>query len=165
MVRYPLMDLVWIKLILTPLAITTIALAGRTLGPRRASLVAGLPLTSGPVSFYLALEQGRTFAATAAVNSLASGAAVGCFCLAYAVAASHGGSITGTVCGLSVFGCAAVLLRFLPLPLLPTFVAVTILLVGYGSSFRSPIADPMTRRSPGGICLPALSSPRESCSC
>ena len=71
------MDLVWIKLILTPLAITAIALAGRRWGPAVGGWIAGLPLTSGPVSLYLALEQGRTFAATAAVNPLASGAAVG----------------------------------------------------------------------------------------
>ena len=133
------MDLVWIKLILTPLAITAIALAGRRWGPAVGGWVAGLPLTSGPVSLYLALEQGRSFAATAAVNSLASGAAVGGFCLAYAVAASHGGWIAGTVCGLSAFVCAAVLLRFLPLPLLPTFVAVTILLVGV--RFLLPVPD------------------------
>ena len=77
MVGYPLMDLLWIKLILTPLAITAIALAGRRWGPAVGGWIAGLPLTSGPVSLYLALEQGKTFAATAAVNSLASGAAVG----------------------------------------------------------------------------------------
>ena len=133
------MDLVWIKLILTPLAITAIALAGRRWGPAVGGWIAGLPLTSGPVSLYLALEQGRTFAATAAVNSLASGAAVGGFCLAYAAAASRGGWIASTVCGLSVFFCAAALLGFLPLSLLPTFVAVTILLVGV--RFLLPVPD------------------------
>ena len=133
------MDLVWIKLILTPLAITAIALAGRRWGPAVGGWIAGLPLTSGPVSLYLALEQGRTFAATAAVNSLASGAAVGGFCLAYAAAAKRGGWITGTACGLSAFFCAAALLRFLPLPLLPTFAAVTVLLVGV--RFLLPVPD------------------------
>jgi len=103
------MDLVWIKLILTPIAITAIALAGRRWGPAVGGWVAGLPLPSGPVSLYLDLEQGRIFAQTAAVNSLASGAAVGGFCLAYAAAASRGGWIAGTVCGLSVFLCAAAL--------------------------------------------------------
>jgi hypothetical protein len=49
------MDLVWIKLILTPLAITAIALAGRRWGPAVGGWIAGLPLTSGPVSLYLAL--------------------------------------------------------------------------------------------------------------
>lgn len=133
------MDPVWIKLILTPLAITAIAMAGRRWGPAVGGWVAGLPLTSGPVSLFLALEQGRTFAATAAVNSLAGGAAVGGFCMAYAAAASHGGWIAGTVCGLSVFFCAAALLRFLPLSLLPTFVAVTVLL--FGVRFLLPVPD------------------------
>jgi len=133
------MDLLWIKLILTPLAITAIALAGRRWGPAVGGWIAGLPLTSGPVSLFLALEQGRTFAATAAVNSLASGVAVGGFCLAYAAAASHGGWIASTVCGLTVFCCAAALLRFLPLSLLPTFAAVTLLLIGV--RFLLPVPD------------------------
>jgi len=88
---------------------------------------------------YLALVQGRTFAATAAANSLACGAAVGGFCLAYAAAASHGGWIACTVCGLSVFLFAAALLGILPLPLLPTFVAVTLLLAGV--RFLLPVPD------------------------
>jgi len=147
------MDLVWIKLILTPLAITAIALAGRRWGPAVGGWIAGLPLTSGPVSLYLALEQGNTFAATAAVNSLASGAAVGGFCLAYAAAASRGGWIASTVCGLSVFFCAAALLRFLPLSLLPTFVAVTMLLVGI--RFLLPLPD----RGFGGMTGPLWDLP------
>jgi hypothetical protein len=121
-------DLLWIKLILTPLTITGIALAGRRWGPAVGGWIAGLPLTSGPVSLYLALEQGRTFAADAAVSSLAGGAAVGGFCLAYAAAASRRGWMASTACGLSVFFSAAALFRILPLSLLPTFVAVTLLL-------------------------------------
>jgi hypothetical protein len=39
------MDLVWVKLILTPVAITAIALAGRRWGPAVGGWVAGLPLT------------------------------------------------------------------------------------------------------------------------
>jgi hypothetical protein len=37
------MDLVWIKLILTPVAITAIALAGRRWGPAVGGWVAGSP--------------------------------------------------------------------------------------------------------------------------
>ena len=124
------MNLFWLKLILTPLFITVIALAGRRWGPAVGGWIAGLPLTSGPVSLFLALEQGRAFAGDAAVSSLAGGAAVGVFCLAYALTAARRGWMTSTACGLTVFFGGAVLLRFLPLSLWPTFVAVFLILLG-----------------------------------
>ena len=46
------------------------------------SLVA-LPLTSGPIVFFLALDHGVAFAAAAAVGSLAGAIAQAAFCLAY----------------------------------------------------------------------------------
>jgi len=131
-------DLLWIKIILTPLFITGIAVAGRRWGLAVGGWIAGLPLTSGPVSLFLALEQGRTFAADAAVSSLAGGAAVGGFCLAYAVAASRRGWMASTAFGLMVFFCGAALLRFLPLSLWPTFGAVTLILIGVRTLLPTP---------------------------
>ena len=124
------MNLLWLKLILTPLFITVIALAGRRWGPAVGGWIAGLPLTSGPVSLFLALEQGRAFAGDAAVSSLAGGAAVGVFCLAYALTAARRGWMASTASGLTVFLGGAVLLRFLPLSLWPTFGAVFLILLG-----------------------------------
>jgi hypothetical protein len=123
-------NLFWLKLILTPLFITIIALSGRRWGPAVGGWIAGLPLTSGPVSLFLALEQGRAFAGDAAVSSLAGGAAVGVFCLAYALTAARRGWMASTACGLTVFLGGAVLLRFLPLSLWPTFGAVFVILLG-----------------------------------
>src|SRR4030067_934911 len=64
-----------------------------------------------------------------AVGSRAGGAAVGVFCLAYALTAARRGWMASTACGLTVFFGGAVLLRFLPLSLWPTFVAVFLLLL------------------------------------
>ena len=55
-----------LKLILTPLLLGGVTLAGRKFGPTVSGWLVGLPLTSGPVSFFLALEQGTKFAARAA---------------------------------------------------------------------------------------------------
>ena len=59
-----------LKLILTPLLLGGVTLAGRKFGPTVSGWLVGLPLTSGPVSFFLALEQGTKFAAHAAQGTL-----------------------------------------------------------------------------------------------
>ena len=61
-----------IKLILTPLLMWLVSYASRKWGTAFGGLLSGLPLTSGPVSIYLMIEQGRGFAAESAVSSLGS---------------------------------------------------------------------------------------------
>jgi hypothetical protein len=75
------------KLIMTPIFIGLVTLAGRRWGPGVSGLLMGLPLTSGPISVFLVLQYGQPFAARAAVGNLA-GMASGCvFCLTYGLAA------------------------------------------------------------------------------
>ena len=62
--------LVW-KLVLTPALIAAASLAGRRWGHAVSGWLVGLPLTSGPVALFLALERGTTFAADASLGSLA----------------------------------------------------------------------------------------------
>jgi hypothetical protein len=61
-------------------------LAGRRWGPAVGGWLAGLPLTSGPVSFILALERGPEFAARAALGTLFGLVSLASFCLAYGAA-------------------------------------------------------------------------------
>ena len=72
-----------LKLCLTPLLIGGVALAGRRWGPLVSGLLIGLPLTTGPVSFFLAVEQGTAFATQAAVGGLLGQVSICLFCLAY----------------------------------------------------------------------------------
>lgn len=62
--------LIALKLCLTPIIVTALTLAARRWGPAVAGVLAGLPLTSGPVSFFFALQYGAPFAHTAVVGSL-----------------------------------------------------------------------------------------------
>jgi hypothetical protein len=78
------MSLLLLKLILTPLLIGLVTLASRRWGSTVAGWLVGLPLTSGPVSIFLCLEQGRAFAAQAASGMLLGLIPVAAFCLAYA---------------------------------------------------------------------------------
>ena len=77
------MQLVLIKLFLTPLLMVTVSWSARRWGPGIGGLLAGLPLTSGPISIYLCAEQGPGFAATAASNSLLSLTPVALFSIVY----------------------------------------------------------------------------------
>src|SRR5262249_59289494 len=72
-----------LKVALAPALILLATLAGRRWGPAVGGWLAGLPLTSAPVSFILALEQGPGFAARAALGTLFGLVSLAAFCLAY----------------------------------------------------------------------------------
>jgi hypothetical protein len=100
------------------------SLAGRRWGPAVGGWVVALPLTSGPIAFFLALERGPAFAAGAAVGSLAGALAQAAFCLAYAALARGGHGLASLTAGSLAFAAAGAVLQGLPLPLVPLFVAV-----------------------------------------
>ena len=77
----------------------------------------GLPLTSGPVAFFLALDHGAGFAAAVVLGSLAGALAEGAFCLAYGYVARRG-RIVALACACGAFALVAVGLQPLPFPLL-----------------------------------------------
>jgi uncharacterized membrane protein (GlpM family) len=75
--------LLLLKLGLTPLLIGIATLVSRRWGPAIGGLLIALPLTSGPVLLFLALDQSTAFAATATEGSMAGATAVAAFCVAY----------------------------------------------------------------------------------
>jgi hypothetical protein len=74
---------------LTPVLIIGASLAGRRFGGVVSGWLVGLPLTSGPIAAFLAVEQGPRFAARR-VGSLSGAAAEGAFCIAYGRLAQRG---------------------------------------------------------------------------
>jgi hypothetical protein len=125
-----------LKLVLTPALIGVATLVGRRWGQAVGGWLVGLPLTSGPVVLFLALERGSGFAAKAAQGSLRGLVAEACFALGYAWTARRhawplaflGGSLGFAVGGLVmqwlapapvlliaiVIGALAFALRLLP---------------------------------------------------
>jgi hypothetical protein len=91
------------KLLVTPFFIGSVTLAGRRWGPTISGLLMGLPLTSGPVSLFPALQYGPAFAARAAVGTLPGGASVCIVCLAYSLAARKGNWPLAAVVSVSAF--------------------------------------------------------------
>jgi hypothetical protein len=73
-----------LKLILAPLILGGASLAGRRWGPAISGWLVGLPLTSGPILFFVALSHGVSFAASAIAGTLSGGFSLVAFCLVYA---------------------------------------------------------------------------------
>lgn len=97
------MGLLAVKLAVTPLLMALVTLVNRRFGSAAAGIVAGLPLTSGPISIYLGLEQGLGFAGEAARGSLVGVGAVLASYLAYCLA-SRRLAVTGScLAGLAGF--------------------------------------------------------------
>lgn len=84
------MSLLAVKLVVTPLMVLAASLAARRWGDAVGGWLVGLPLISGPISVFLAIEQGPAFASDAAAGSIAGVVAQAAFCLGYAALAGKG---------------------------------------------------------------------------
>ncbi len=104
-----------LKLVLTPALIGVATVVGRRFGPSISGWLVGLPFTSGPVSLFLALEQGTSFAAAAAAGSIGGVAASAVFAVAYATMARRSGWPASLTVASLAFAAAVVGLRALPL--------------------------------------------------
>src|SRR5262245_32371304 len=119
------MSTLTLKIAITPLLILAASWAGRRWGEAVGGWLVGLPLTSGPIAFFLALDHGTDFAAAAAAGSLGGALAQACFCIAYGRAATYLPWPFALALGSAAFAVSAGLLQAarLPLPaLLPTTV-------------------------------------------
>ena len=104
-----------LKLVLTPALIAIATIAGRRFGPSISGWLVGLPFTSGPVSLFLALEQGTGFAAAAAAGSIGGVAASAVFAVVYAAMARSFRWPASLAVASLAFAGAVVALRALPL--------------------------------------------------
>lgn len=103
------MSILLFKLTAGPLLIALVTQVTRRFGPSAGGWLVGFPLTSGPISVFLALEQGTDYAATAAITSLVGAGTVSLFCLVYALCAARfsrlmtlGAALTGYLASVGV---------------------------------------------------------------
>jgi hypothetical protein len=92
-----------LKLVLTPALIMIATLVARRWGAVKGGWLAGLPLVSGPVSVFLALEQGPLFASRAARASLLGLVAVAAFCVIYMRTAGRRGPLIASAFGIAAY--------------------------------------------------------------
>ncbi|MGZ6347681.1 MAG: hypothetical protein ACXWNC_08980 [Anaerolineales bacterium] len=136
------------KLIVTPFFIGMVTLAGRKWGPTASGLLMGLPLTSAPISIFLAIQYGAAFAARSASGNLAGQASVCIFCLAYSLSASKLGWIPCTIISLATFLLSTFIWNQITLTLLPavavlgTVICVVLWLMPKGTAVILPIIPP-----------------------
>jgi len=123
------MNILALKLILAPIIIGSASLAGRKWGPAVSGWIVGMPLTSGPVIFFVALSNEKEFAANAALGVLSGGLSLVAYALTYswlAVKFRWQIAITGS---LLVFSVSTVLLQNFTFPLMPVFLLLCAALV------------------------------------
>jgi hypothetical protein len=76
-----------LKLVLVPALIGLITVAGHRWGPAVAGWLSALPVVAGPILFFIAMERGSAFAASAAVGTLSAVLAILAFGIGYSRAA------------------------------------------------------------------------------
>jgi len=113
-----------LKLFLTPLFIGLISLADRRWGGTVGGWLVGLPLTSAPVTFFLAVELGTTFAARTAASVLLGQISQAAFCVAYAWLSLYVNWLVSWLVGWAVFCAATVVFTQISLPPLLAFLSV-----------------------------------------
>ena len=137
-----------VRAVLTPVLIGGASMAGRRFGHHVGGWLVALPMTSGPVAFFLATDQGVSFAASAAVGMLAGTISQVAFALAYGSTAGEGATrafFSGTV----AFAAATIALSFVHWPAPETFGLVLLGLVGGHLAAR--------RRRPALAAAPTMS--------
>ncbi len=125
----PLPPSLLLKVVLTPALIATATLVGRRWGGTMSGWLVGLPLTSAPVVFFLALDQGTAFATTASLAVLLGTISQAAFAVAYARVAIRTGWLPAAAAGSAVFAVATIAFQQVSLPALPAYGAVLVSLV------------------------------------
>lgn len=107
----PVHGMLLLKLTLIPALLYVLSLVARYRGPALAGWLAGLPIVAGPILWLLAHEQGKGFAAMAAMQAIAAIAASEVFNLIYARTAARQHWPVTVVAALCGWLIAALLLR------------------------------------------------------
>src|SRR5512143_2301622 len=118
-----------LKVLITPALIGTASLAGRRWGHSISGWMVAVPLTTGPITLFLALSHGPAFAASAAAGTLAGGMSQAAFVAAYGHLAWHWKWPATLAAAVLSFAILTAVLQQLTLPLLPLCAAVLIVFV------------------------------------
>jgi hypothetical protein len=133
-----------IALIAVPALVALATLLSRRFGHAIGGVMAGLPLTSGPLSIALAVGHGASFAARAAVGSLVGIAAASTACVAYGLLARRGWR-GATAVALAAFAVAVAVGVALPATLASAAVVAVVLALAALAilrRLRAPAAPP-----------------------
>jgi hypothetical protein len=91
------------KILLAPLCVVAVSLAGRRWGVAVAGVLGGLPVVAGPILLVETLLHGRDFGAGAAGGTLLALAALTAFVVVYGRVAVAAGPVPSVLCGWAAF--------------------------------------------------------------
>ncbi len=131
------MALLAAKILLSPLCVVAVSLAGRRWGMAAAGVLGGLPVVAGPILLVETLLHGRGFGADAAAGTLLGLAALTAFVVVYGRVAAGGGPLPSVLCGWTAFLLGVAVLS----PLRPPPV-LSLLLVGAGFALGLRLLPP-----------------------
>ena len=115
------------KLLLAPLCVVAVSLAGRRWGVAVAGVLGGLPVVAGPILLVLTLVHGRPFGSEAAAGTLLGLAALTLFVVTYGRASERVGPGLSLLAGWAAFLLGIAFLRLLDVP-----PGVSLIFVGVG---------------------------------
>ena len=137
-----------IKLISVPVFILTISLVARKWGPSVGGVVLGLPLTSGPVLFFLSLEQGSNFAAASALGTLVGLISLSASCIVFSWLSFRLGWLACLIGCCVTYFTFTLILNFVPLSSVLSLVVVVAFLVLLCRIFTSGASGSISRKYP-----------------
>ena len=130
--------MLFFKILIAPVLIGLVSLAGRKWGPGIAGWLLGLPLNSAPILAFIVLQEGRPFAAAAALGSLLGIVAWAAFGLVYALSCPRLPWWASMLAGWTAYGTMAWLLLRVHLSVSWTFVFVVAALISILLAFPRP---------------------------
>ncbi len=116
------------KLTLVPIIILGLSLAGKRWGGFVSGILSGLPVIAGPITLFLALEQGQGFATASANSTLLGILALSSFCFIYGLCARKYGWLFSLTISWICYFIIAILTSQLSLPPLLSMLLVTLLI-------------------------------------
>lgn len=143
------MTLLAAKILLSPLCVVAVFLAGRRWGMAVAGVLGGLPVVAGPILLVETLLHGRGFGADAAAGTLLGLAALTAFVVVYGRIAPRRGPIPSVLCGWTAFLLGVAVLS----PLRPA-AALSLVLVGAGFALGLRLLPAVPSPVPAGAAPP-----------
>jgi hypothetical protein len=123
------MDMLVMKLILAPFIIGSASFAGRKWGSAVSGWLIGLPLTSGPVIFFLSFNHEPVFLISSILGTLSGGFSLVAFCLTYAWLATRFRWPIAVVGSMLAFAAVILLMRNIVIPLGPLFFLIILMIL------------------------------------
>lgn len=149
------MNLTLLKLVATPVLIGLASLAGRRWGHAVSGWLVALPLTTGPIVFFLAASHGTAFAANTASGILTGCFSLVAFTLVYAWLALRWRWLATLAAASLVFFVMTALLRLVQLPLVPLWLGVLgALWLGARGLPPAPAISSVAQELPGAWDIP-----------